>query len=69
VFQRLRQRPRVTVAKTPAPKKRNGRHAAVLLNVNECERLKATLDVLSDPALMRQIRARDSPSKQSSANR
>jgi len=28
-----------------------------LLNVDEHERLKATLDVLSDPALMRQIRA------------
>jgi antitoxin YefM len=36
---------------------RNGRPAAVLLNVDEYERLKATLDVLSDPALMRQIRA------------
>jgi prevent-host-death family protein len=36
---------------------RNGRAAAVLLNVDEYERLKATLDVLSDPELMRQIRA------------
>ena len=36
---------------------RNGRPAAVLLNVDEYERLKATLDVLSDPELMRQIRA------------
>ena len=36
---------------------RNGRAAAVLLNVDEYERLKATIDVLSDPELMRQIRA------------
>jgi prevent-host-death family protein len=36
---------------------RNGRPAAVLLNVDEYERLKATLDVLGDPELMRQIRA------------
>jgi antitoxin YefM len=36
---------------------RNGRPAAVLLNVAEYERLKATLEVLSDPELMRQIRA------------
>lgn len=36
---------------------RNGRAAAVLLNIDEYERLKATLDVLSDPILMRQIRA------------
>jgi antitoxin YefM len=36
---------------------RNGRAAAVLLNVDEYERLKATIDVLSDPDLMRQIRA------------
>ena len=35
---------------------RNGRPAAVLLNVDEYERLKATLEVLSDPELMRQIR-------------
>lgn len=35
---------------------RNGKPAAVLLNVDEYERLKETLDVLSDPALMRQIR-------------
>lgn len=35
---------------------RNGRAAAVLLNVDEYERLKATLDVLSDPDLMAQIR-------------
>ena len=36
---------------------RNGRAAAVLLNVDEYDRLKATLEVLSDPELMRQIRA------------
>lgn len=36
---------------------RNGRPAAVLLNVDEYDRLKATLEVLSDPELMRQIRA------------
>ena len=36
---------------------RNGRAAAVLLNVDEYDRLKATLEVLSDPDLMRQIRA------------
>ena len=36
---------------------RHGRPAAVLLNVDEYERLKATIDVLSDPDLMRQIRA------------
>lgn len=35
---------------------RNGRAAAVLLNVDEYERLKATIDVLSDPELMRQMR-------------
>ena len=35
---------------------RKGRPAAVLVNVAEYERLKATLDVLSDPALMKQIR-------------
>lgn len=36
---------------------RNGRPAAVLLNADEYERLKATLEVLSDPDLMRQIRS------------
>jgi len=36
---------------------RNGKPAAVLVNVAEYERLKETLDVLSDPDLMRQIRA------------
>jgi antitoxin YefM len=36
---------------------RNGRPAAVLVNIGEYERLKETLDVLSDPDLMRQIRA------------
>lgn len=34
---------------------KNGRPAAVLVNVHEYARLKETLDVLSDPALMRQI--------------
>jgi antitoxin YefM len=36
---------------------RNGRPAVVLLNVDEYERLKATLEILSDPELMRQIQA------------
>lgn len=36
---------------------RNGRPAAMLVNVEEYERLKETLDVLSDPDLMQQIRA------------
>jgi antitoxin YefM len=35
---------------------RNGKPAAVLVNFAEYERLKATIDVLSDPELMRQIR-------------
>ena len=35
---------------------RNGRPAAVLLNIDEYERLKATIDVLCDPDLMEQIR-------------
>ncbi len=35
---------------------RNGKPAAVLVNYNDYERLKETLDVLSDPDLMRQIR-------------
>jgi prevent-host-death family protein len=34
---------------------KNGRPAAVLVNVQEYTRLKETLDVLSDSALMRQI--------------
>jgi antitoxin YefM len=34
---------------------RNGRPAAMLVNYAEFERLKETLDVLSDPGLMRQI--------------
>lgn len=34
---------------------KNGRPAAVLVNVDEYSRLKETLDVLSDPALMKQI--------------
>ncbi len=36
---------------------RNGRPAAVLVNIGEYARLKETLDVLGDPDLMRQIRA------------
>lgn len=35
---------------------RRGKPAAVLANYAEYERLKETLDVLSDPELMRQIR-------------
>jgi len=35
---------------------RKGKPAAVLVNYAEYERLKETLDVLSDPDLMRQIR-------------
>ena len=35
---------------------RNGRPAAVLVNFEEYERLKATVDVLGDAAMMRQIR-------------
>ena len=34
---------------------RNGKPVAVLLNYAEYERLKETLDVLSDPDLMKQI--------------
>ena len=34
---------------------RNGKPAAVLVGFAEFERLKETLDVLSDPALMRQV--------------
>ena len=34
---------------------RNGRPAAVLVSIAEYERLKETVDVLSDPELMRQI--------------
>ena len=34
---------------------RNGKPAAVLMSYAEFERLKETLDVLSDPALMRQV--------------
>jgi len=34
---------------------KNGRPAAILINVDEYTRLKETLDVLSDPALMKQI--------------
>jgi len=36
---------------------RKGKPAAVLVNYAEYERLKETLDVLSDPALMRQVRS------------
>jgi antitoxin YefM len=35
---------------------RNGKPAAVLVNYAEYERLKETIDVLSDPEIMRQIR-------------
>ena len=34
---------------------RNGKPAAVLVNYDEYERLKDTLEVLSDPILMKQI--------------
>ena len=34
---------------------KNGRPAAMLINVQEYARLKETLDVLSDPTLMQQI--------------
>ncbi len=34
---------------------KNGRPAAVIINVQEYARLKETIDVLSDPALMSQI--------------
>ncbi len=34
---------------------KNGRPAAILMNIDEYTRLKETLDVLSDPELMRQI--------------
>jgi PHD/YefM family antitoxin component YafN of YafNO toxin-antitoxin module len=34
---------------------KNGRPAAVLVNVQEYARLRETLDVLSDPSLMKQI--------------
>jgi len=34
---------------------KNDRPAAVLVNVQEYQRLKETLDVLSDPSLMQQI--------------
>jgi len=36
---------------------RKGKPAAVLLSYNEYARLRETLDVLSDPAMMRQISA------------
>jgi antitoxin YefM len=34
---------------------KNGRPAAILVNIDEYTRLKETLDVLSDPGLMSQI--------------
>ncbi|WHZ24795.1 MAG: Prevent-host-death protein [Nitrospira sp.] len=34
---------------------KNGRPAAILINVDEYARLKETLDVLSDPDLMKQL--------------
>lgn len=34
---------------------KNGRPAAILINVHEYTRLKETLDVLSDPVLMKEI--------------
>jgi len=34
---------------------KNGRPAAILINIEEYTRLKETLDVLSDPGLMSQI--------------
>ena len=34
---------------------KNGRPAAILINVQEYARLKETLDVLSDPVMMKQI--------------
>ncbi len=34
---------------------KNGRPAAILINVDEYTRLKETLDVLSDPILMKQV--------------
>src|SRR5262245_34247463 len=36
---------------------RKGKPAAVLVNHAECERLKETVDVLSDPVISRQVRA------------
>jgi prevent-host-death family protein len=38
---------------------RNGKPAAMLVSYADYSRLKETLDVLSDPELMRQIRASD----------
>jgi prevent-host-death family protein len=35
---------------------KNGRPAAILINVHEYERLKETLDVFGDPEMMKQIR-------------
>lgn len=39
---------------------RNGRPAAVLMNYDEFQRLQATLDVLNDRPLMKQIRSSQS---------
>ena len=44
-----------TVRKETVVVTRNGKPAAVLINYDEYERLKETLDVLSDPVSMRQI--------------
>ncbi|MBI3070582.1 MAG: type II toxin-antitoxin system Phd/YefM family antitoxin [Deltaproteobacteria bacterium] len=35
---------------------KNGRPAAIIVNIQEYERLKETLEILSDPDLMKQIR-------------
>jgi antitoxin YefM len=35
---------------------KNGRPAAIIINIREYENLKDTLDVLSDPEMMKQIR-------------
>jgi antitoxin YefM len=35
---------------------KNGRPAAMIINVKEYERLKETLEVLSDPEMMKQLR-------------
>jgi prevent-host-death family protein len=39
---------------------RNGRPAAVLMSPDELESLEETLDILSDPAAMRELRAAES---------
>ncbi|MEK7476575.1 MAG: type II toxin-antitoxin system Phd/YefM family antitoxin [Candidatus Coatesbacteria bacterium] len=35
---------------------KNGKPAAIILNIEEYESFKETIEILSDPALMRQIR-------------